>query len=242
MGTQERVSKILSACGVCSRRAAEALIEAGRVRVNGVQAELGQKADAETDEICVDGKRLSRSVQFCYLMLHKPRGYVTTVRDEKGRRTVMDLVAEVPERLWPVGRLDMDSEGLLLLTNDGAMTNHLLHPKHEVDKTYHVWVRGSVRPAVRQLRSMKILDGEPILRPNVHLLEENAWGGVLSVVIHEGKNRQVRRMCAACALEVLRLRRVQEGPVSLGDLPVGKWRPLTDEEVALLRGEEQELS
>lgn len=130
--------------GVCSRRAAEALIEAGRVRVNGVQAELGQKADAETDEICVDGKRLSRSVQFCYLMLHKPRGYVTTVRDEKGRRTVMDLVAEVPERLWPVGRLDMDSEGLLLLTNDGAMTNHLLHPKHEVDKTYHVWVRGSV--------------------------------------------------------------------------------------------------
>ena len=175
-------------------------------------------------------------------MLHKPRGYVTTVRDEKGRRTVMDLVAEVPERLWPVGRLDMDSEGLLLLTNDGAMTNHLLHPKHEVDKTYQVWVRGSVRPAVRQLRSMKILDGEPIRRPNVHLLEENAWGGVLSVVIHEGKNRQVRRMCAACALEVLRLRRVQEGPVSLGDLPVGKWRPLTDEEVALLRGEEQELS
>ena len=128
------------------------------------------------------------------------------------------------------------------MTNDGAMTNHLLHPKHEVDKTYHVWVRGSVRPAVRQLRSMKILDGEPIRRPNVHLLEENAWGGVLSVVIHEGKNRQVRRMCAACALEVLRLRRVQEGPVSLGDLPVGKWRPLTDEEVALLRSEEQELS
>ena len=242
MGTQERVSKILSACGVCSRRAAEALIEAGRVRVNGVRAELGEKADAETDEICVDGKCLPRRARFCYLMLHKPRGYVTTVRDEKGRRTVMDLVADVSERLWPVGRLDMDSEGLLLLTNDGAMTNHLLHPRHEVDKTYHVWVRGPICPAIRQLRSMETLDGEPIRRPDVRLLGETARGGVLSVVIHEGKNRQVRRTSAACALDVLRLRRVQEGPISLGDLSVGKWRPLTAEEIALLRKGLQDIS
>ena len=232
---EERISKILSAYGVCSRRAAEELLQAGRVSVNGAVAALGQKADAESDMICVDGRPLEEKEARCYLMLHKPRGYVTTASDERGRRTVLDLLPKNGARVWPVGRLDMDSEGLLLLTNDGDLTNRLLHPSHEVRKTYHVWVEGDLAAAVKPLRAMTDLDGEPICSPDVRILKKTAQGGMLSVVIHEGKNRQVRRMCAAVGLRVARLKRVGEGAITLGALPMGKWRALTDEEIALLK-------
>lgn len=235
--TEERISKILSAYGVCSRRAAEELIRAGRVTVNGAAAELGQKADILQDEICVDGKALTKRPQSLTIMLHKPRGYVTTASDEKGRKTVMDLVRGCGVRLWPVGRLDMDSEGLLLLTNDGALTNHLLHPSHAVDKVYHVWVSGDIAAAVPKLRAMEKLDGESIRCPDVKFIKKLDQGGILAVMIHEGKNRQVRRMCAHAGLQVSRLKRVREGAVSLGDLPMGKWRVLTEKEITLLKNE-----
>ncbi len=232
---EERISKILSAHGVCSRRAAEELIRNGRIQVNGTVANLGQRADAQTDLICVDGEPLKEKCEFLYIMLHKPRGYVTTVSDEKGRRTVMGLIRDIPERVWPVGRLDMDSEGLLLLTNDGDLTNHLLHPSHQIDKLYQVWVNGDTTAAIPALRNMTNLDGEAIRKPYVKLLRKNDNGGVLSIIIHEGKNRQIRRMCAAVGLRVSRLKRVRESALSLGDLPIGKWRYLTEEEVALLK-------
>jgi 23S rRNA pseudouridine2605 synthase len=233
---EERISKILSAHGLCSRRRAEEWIQAGRVTVNGACAVLGQKADAARDEICVDGEPLRRADAPCYVMLHKPRGYVTTVSDEKGRRTVMELVADVPVRVWPVGRLDMDSEGLLLLTNDGTLTDALLHPRHAVPKTYQVWVAGDLS-AVAQLRRLRQIDGQAIGRAQVRLLKPTEGGGVLSITIGEGKNRQIRRMCQAVGLTVLRLKRVREGALSLGSLPKGKWRALTEEEVAALKGE-----
>lgn len=233
--TEERISKILSARGVCSRRAAEDLLRDGRVTVNNAVAAVGQKADAERDRICVDGRLLGAREACCYLMLHKPRGYVTTVSDERGRKTVMDLLPENYPRVWPVGRLDMDSEGLLLLTNDGDLTHRLLHPSHEVRKTYHVWVEGDVSSALAPLRAMTDLAGERICPPGVRVLKQTGAGGMLSVVIHEGKNRQVRRMCAAVGLRVTRLKRVGEGRLVLGALPMGQWRPLTEEEVALLK-------
>ena len=233
--TEERISKIIASHGICSRRAAEDLIRSGKVTINGVLAELGQKADVQYDAICVNGRPLKAADAYIYVMLHKPRGYVTTVSDERGRKTVMDLLRDIPQRIWPVGRLDMDSEGLLLLTNDGALTNHLLHPSHEVSKVYHVWVEGDVRRALPQLRSMAVLDGEPICRPDVQVLKKTERGAVVRMVIHEGKNRQIRRMCASVSLRVMRLKRMQEGDVALGDLPLGKWRFLTEQEVAMLQ-------
>ena len=235
--TEERLSKLLSAHGLCSRRAAEELIRCGKVTVNGEIAALGQKADAAADEIVVDGKPLREKSEGCYLMLHKPRGYITTVSDERGRKTVMDLLQGCDTRVWPVGRLDMDSEGLLLMTNDGALTNRLIHPRHEIKKTYLVWVQGDAVAAVPVLRQMTQLEGEPIFRPEVCLKKTQKNGGLLSIVIHEGKNRQVRRMCAAAGLKVTRLKRVAEGSLTLGSLPLGRWRPLTKEEIARLNEE-----
>ena len=229
---EERLQKLLSAAGVCSRRAAEAYITAGRVQVNGVPARLGQRADPERDRITVDGRPLRAPGGTVWLMLHKPRGYVTTLSDEKGRRTCASLVADCGLRVWPVGRLDMDSEGLLLFTNDGEGTHYLLHPSHRVEKEYLVDVRGDVAAALPILRAPMALDGEPLAPALVRELGE----GRLSVTIHQGKNRQVRRMCAQAGLEVTRLRRVREGSLKLGDLPRGKWRALTGEEVRRLLG------
>ena len=207
--------------------------------MNGEKAELGCRADARRDRICVDGRPLRRADDAVYVMLHKPRGYVTTVSDEKGRRTVMDLLREIPQRIWPVGRLDMDSEGLLLLTNDGSLTERLLHPRHEIEKVYHVWTEGDVPTALPRLRSMTALEGESIRPPRVDVLQKTKRGAVLRVVIHEGKNRQIRRMCAAVSLRDARLKRVQEGGVALGTLPLGAWRYLTEQELALLSEEEK---
>lgn len=227
----QRLQKILSAGGVCSRRKAEEYLREGRVTVNGLPAALGDKADPETDTIALDGVPVGRTETRTLLMLYKPRGVVTTLADEKGRRTVADLVKDCGARVWPVGRLDLDSEGLLLLTDDGALTHALLHPSHEVEKEYRVWVEGDVDAALPVLRGPMELDGYALRPAQV----TPAGEGVLSVVIHEGRNRQVRRMCAAAGLRVRRLQRVREGELCLGALPVGAWRRLTGEELCLLR-------
>lgn len=228
---EERLQKILSAAGVCSRRQAETYLQAGRVTVNGRPASLGDKADPERDVIALNGTLIGKPKAFTYIMLHKPRGYVTTLADDRGRPTVAQLIAGCPVRLWPVGRLDYDSEGLLLCTNDGALTQRLTHPSHQVEKEYLVRVSGDVDAALPILTAPMYLDGEPLAPAQVSRLSPDR----LRVVIHQGKNRQVRRMCAAAGLEVLRLKRVREGSITLGNLPRGEWRFLTEHEIATLQ-------
>ena len=214
---KERLQKIIAAAGICSRRAAEDLLRQGRVQVNGQIAALGDRADPETDAVTLDGQPLSREPERVYLMLNKPRGYVTTLSDERGRRTAAELVSGCGARVYPVGRLDMDSEGLLLLTNDGAFANGLMHP------------RGEVRD----------LEGERIRPARVRELWRDGNKAALSVTIHEGKNRQIRRMCRQAGLAVRRLQRVREHTLTLGDLPVGRWRYLTQQELQMLEGSEK---
>ena len=228
---EERLQKLLSAAGVCSRRRAEEYILSGRVTVNGQQAGLGDKADPARDRIEVDGVPLSASQTHTYIMLNKPRGYVTTLSDEKGRKTVAQLVADCPARVWPVGRLDLNSEGLLLLTDDGALTQRLTHPSHAVEKEYRVWVSGDVDRALDLLSAPVYDGGEELTADRV----ERRGAYELTVVIHQGKNRQVRRMCAAAGLKVERLRRVREGTLLLDGLKPGQWRFLTEQEKAVLQ-------
>lgn len=228
---EERLQKILSRYGIASRRKAEELISERRVRVNGNTASLGDTAVDGEDVIEVDGVRLKKEPERLYLMLNKPRGYVCTLSDEKGRKTVAELVKDCGARVYPVGRLDLDSEGLLLLTNDGEWMQHLLHPRYEVNKVYEVSVAGEVRGAAETLASMTQLDGEPIRPAQVRVLRQGRDTAVLSITIHEGKNRQIRRMCAAAGLHVKRLKRVQEHALKLGALPVGVWRDLTEQEL-----------
>lgn len=227
----ERIQKILSAAGLCSRRQAEQYIAEGRVTVNGVTASLGEQADPDIDQIMLDGTPISRAPNKLYLMLNKPRGYVTTLSDEKGRHTVAELVRDCGERVYPVGRLDMDSDGLLLLTNDGEFAHRLTHPSHEMDKEYLVTVGGELSGCEGKLAALTALeDGSPIVPAQVRVVKREAGRWVLSVVIHQGLNRQIRRMCAMVGLKVLRLQRVREGTVHLGNLAQGKWRILTQEE------------
>ena len=231
----ERLQKILSARGVCSRRKAEELIQAGRVRCNGTVAALGDTADPDVDEILVDGKPLPTPKEYVYIMLNKPRGYVTTLSDEKGRPNAAQLI-DCGTRVYPIGRLDMDSEGLLLFTNDGDFANRLMHPRHEVDKTYRVLVEGFTEANLEKLKKPIELDGYVIRTPGVKLLRTRDRGQAqLLVTIHEGRNRQVRRMCAAAGMNVLRLQRISEGKVKLGNLEPGKWRHLTPAELAELK-------
>lgn len=232
---KERLQKILSARGIASRRKAEALILAGRVSCNGRVCCLGDSADPEMDQIFLDGQPLPAPEDFVYIMLNKPRGVVTTLSDEKGRKNAAQLVADCGLRVYPVGRLDMDSEGLLLFTNDGALANRLTHPKHEVEKTYVVSVTGYSEEAMTKLARPVRLDGYLIRPPKLRLLGRQGGSAQLSVTIHEGRNRQVRRMCAMAGLTVTQLRRVREGNLELGDLPPGKWRYLTADEVEALR-------
>ena len=234
----ERIQKILSARGVASRRQAERMITDGRVTCNGKVCNLGQVADPVIDVILVDGKPLPKHEERIYILLHKPRGYVTTLSDEKGRKNAAQLVVDCGTRVYPVGRLDMDSEGLLLFTNDGEFANLLMHPKHEIDKTYKVTVTGYTSAGLEQLKLPVTLDGYTIKPPKVQVLRSAASReekAVLLVTIHEGRNRQVRRMCAMAGMDVTRLIRIQEGPLSLGTLPSGKWRYLTAEEVDALQ-------
>lgn len=235
---KERLQKVLSARGVASRRQAEELIAAGRVTCNGQVCKLGDSADPETDTILVDGKPLPSSEKHVYILLHKPKGYVTTLRDELGRKNAAQLVADCGVRVYPVGRLDMDSEGLLLFTNDGEFANLVMHPKHEVNKTYRVMVKGFSEAGLRQLKKPVVLDGYRIKAPMVELIDcsaEQPDRAELEVTIHEGRNRQVRRMCAIAGMQVKRLIRIREGELLLGDLPCGKWRYLTDAEIAGLK-------
>ena len=236
---RERLQKLIARAGVCSRRTAETLLTAGRVTVNGVAAQLGDKADAETDVIAIDGTAIAFAEPSVYLMLNKPRGYVTTLRDELGRATAAELVADCGTRVFPVGRLDKESEGLLLFTNDGALMQAMTHPSHQVDKTYEVTVTGQLEGAEDRLSAVTELDGEPIVPAQVEIMERRKGQALLRVTIHQGKNRQIRRMCAQVGMQVTRLRRVSEDALTLGDLKPGQWRYLTDAEVAALKGSER---
>ena len=234
---EERIQKILSAAGLASRRRAEEYLTVGRVTVNGRTAALGEKADPQRDDIRLDGKPVRLAGAHTYLMLYKPRGYVTTLSDERGRRTVAQLVSGCGARVWPVGRLDLDSEGLLLMTDDGDFTQRLIHPSHQVEKEYLVTVEGDVDRAIPVLSGPMELDGIPLAPTRIGVLSrEGADRARLSVVIHEGRNRQVRRMCALAGLEVKRLKRVREGALALGRLRPGEWRRLTPQELRLALG------
>lgn len=231
----ERLQKLIAAAGLCSRRSAEEWIAQGRVSVNGRQAHLGDCADLSLDSVLVDGVPLGRNDRKRYLMLNKPRGYVCTLSDEKGRPTVAELVKNCGVRVFPVGRLDLDSEGLLLLTNDGEWMQRILHPKYEVNKTYHVTVAGEVGDAAKKLSRLTQIDGEAIRPAQVEILYRGRETAELAFTIHEGKNRQIRRMCTAVGLCVKRLRRVAEHDLLLGDLPIGAWRDLTERELSLFQ-------
>ena len=230
---KERIQKILSARGVASRRHAEELIKQGRVSCNGVICDLGDSADPTVDNIALDGKEIPAQSDKVYLMLNKPRGYVTTMSDEKGRRDVSELVADCGVRVYPVGRLDMDSDGLLIFTNDGDFANRMMHPRHEVDKTYQATVTGFKETGLRRFEKPMELDGYVLRIPQVRCLRKISLDkAVLQITIHEGRNRQVRRMCAIAGMHVTRLTRISEGNLHLGDLASGKWRYLTEKEIA----------
>ena len=230
----ERLQKIIAARGLCSRRQAEKWIEEGRVRLNGNTAHLGDTADVTEDVIEVDGKRLPKASKKLYLMLNKPRGYVTTLSDEKGRKNAAELVAGCGTRVYPVGRLDMDSEGLLLFTNDGEFANLMMHPKHEVNKVYRVWVTNFAPEKLEALAEPIELDGYKIKAPKIRPVRMEPTRAIVDVTIHEGRNRQVRRMCQAAGLEVARLVRISEGGLRLGDLKSGEWRYLEPRELVVL--------
>ena len=234
-----RLQKFFTDCGVLSRRAAEKEIEAGRVRVNGAVASIGQKIDPERDTVEYLGKTVAYTANAArhYILLHKPAGFVTTLSDEKGRKTVAALVRDVGARLYPVGRLDMNSDGLLLMTDDGALTERLTHPRHEIPKLYRVTVRGT--PTEEQLTRLNmpfLLDGYRTLPAKVRVCGTKDGNTQLSVELYEGRNRQIRRMCEAVGLRILQLTRIAIGRIALGDLPCGQYRHLTAQEVAYLKG------
>ncbi|MBE6703110.1 MAG: rRNA pseudouridine synthase [Ruminococcaceae bacterium] len=236
-----RLQKFFTDCGVLSRRAAEKEIEAGRVRVNGEVAHTGQKIDPESAKVEYAGKVIHYRPNAArhYILLHKPRGFVTTLSDEKGRQTVATLVESLGVRVYPVGRLDMDSDGLLLMTDDGALTERLTHPKHEIPKHYRVTVQG--HPTPEQLERLKrpfVLDGYQTLPATVSPIGRRGGNTLLAVELYEGRNRQIRRMCEAVGLRVVQLTRVAIGRITLGDLPLGQYRHLTPQEVAYLKGNE----
>lgn len=235
---KERLQKIISQFGIASRRQAEEMLRDGRVAVNGVIAELGASADPDQDQITVDGVLLSAKPGAVYLLLNKPRGYVTTLKDEKGRKHVGDLVRECGCRVYPVGRLDQYSEGLLLMTNDGELTNRLTHPKGLVKKIYHVWVNGFREEQLQTLTSSIVIDGRKTAPAKVRICSLKGESAMLEFTLLEGRNRQIRRLCEAAGAQVTRLKRIQEGKLCLGDLPVGKWRFLSRQEVQMLFAEE----
>ncbi len=232
----ERLQKLISGAGLSSRRGAEELIAAGKVSVNGVTAKLGDKANPELDEILVDGRLLPSAGEKLYIMLNKPKGYVTTMSDELGRKDVTELVKELPVRVYPVGRLDLNSEGLLLMTNDGDFANQMMHPSHNIVKVYRTWVTGGdVDAAAELMRGPMLIDGYTTAAAGVSVLKKTETGATLDISIHEGRNRQIRKMCEQAGLRVTRLKRIAEGGVLLGELKSGKWRRLTSAELAALR-------
>ncbi len=230
-----RIQKHLSQCGVASRRRAEELIMQGKVKVNGRVAQIGDSVDPKRDKVSVSGKNVVAVNEKRYIMLYKPRGFVTTMHDEKDRKCVNDLVRDVGVTVFPVGRLDKNSEGLLLLTNDGEFANHLTHPSSHVNKTYRVTVGGAVNEEqIDKMATGIMLDSKLTLPCDVYVIERKADRTVLIFTIHEGRNRQIRRMCEAVGLNVLRLKRTEIAGVKLGMLPQGKWRDLNERELKRL--------
>ena len=232
-----RLQKFMAEQGVASRRKSEDLIRAGKVKVNGHVAEIGMKINPRKDLVTVGKQKLTnvKNRKMVYVMLNKPRGYVTTVSDELGRKTVMDLLPDFGCRIYPVGRLDKDSEGLLLLTNDGSFTNCMTHPSHEYAKVYRVTVRPAVNDDILfNLRNGIEIDGRMTAPCEVTVLTEEENRVVLEFILHEGRNRQIRKMCESQGLEVARLKRISIGPVKLGMLKQGDYRELTEQDVKKL--------
>ncbi len=232
-----RLQKMLADCGVASRRKSEELIAKGSVKVNGVVAQIGDKVNPYKDKVVVNGKKITASAKpkYRYIMLNKPRGYVTTMSDEKGRKCVAELVADIPERVYPVGRLDRDSEGMLLFTNDGDFANTVMHPKKDIYKIYRVTVRPAVTDEmIAEFENGMMLDGRKTAPAEVRVISRQEGRVVLEILLREGRNRQIRRMCELLGLEVARLRRTAIGQVKLGMLKKGDWRDLTPEEVKKL--------
>ena len=233
---EQRIQKIIASSGFCSRRAAEKLIEEGRVTLNGKKVYLGTLADDIRDKIEIDGIPLPDSGKRTYIMLNKPRGYLSSMSDDRGRKTVAELTAGVGARVYPVGRLDYDSEGLLIMTDDGALAHRLMHPSHEIKKTYEVRVQGTdIEKALPILRLPLEIDGYKIHPAEVKLVRQTEDGTLILITISEGRNRQIRKMCDKAELKVLRLRRIAEGGLKLGKLPVGQWRYLDFSEIENLQ-------
>lgn len=227
-----RLQKFLSESGVASRRKAEELIIEKKVKVNGKVAGIGDKVNPKKDTVTVSGKRIVRKKKKYYIMLHKPRGFITTMSDEMDRKCVASLVKDVGERVYPVGRLDKDSEGLLLFTNDGEFANALTHPKKHVPKTYRVTVREKVTEAhLNKLTESMVIDGYETMPAEVHIVTREDTRTVMEIILHEGRNRQIRKMCEQVGLTVIRLKRTAVGTLKLGMLAQGKYRELTEEEV-----------
>ncbi|MBQ2758861.1 MAG: rRNA pseudouridine synthase [Clostridia bacterium] len=231
-----RLQKYMADCGVASRRKAEEMIAAGRVRVNGQIASVGDKINPKRDSVTVNGKKLTKDKNYIYLMLNKPRGFVTTMSDEMDRKCVAQLVADVGKRVYPVGRLDRDSEGLLLFTNDGEFANALTHPSRHIAKVYRV----SVKPAITEeqinvLTSSLMIDGRKTMPADVRVLSKEEDRSSLEITLFEGRNRQIRRLCEEAGLETVRLKRMSIGQLKLGGLKVGEYRYLTNDEVSLLK-------
>ncbi len=235
---EERLQKFLAEAGVASRRKAEELIAAGKIKVNGkVITELGTKIDPKKDEVLYLDKEVStKEVELVYIMLHKPEGYVTTAKEQFGRPGVMDLIRDVKARIFPVGRLDYDTSGLLLLTNDGDLTYKLTHPKHDVDKTYIAKLYGTPDDMdLQKFRRGVVIDGKQTKPAKMQILEKGERQSTVEIIIHEGRNRQVRKMCEAIKHPVAQLKRVATGDLTMGDLPKGKYRHLTQKEVKYLK-------
>ena len=231
-----KIQKYFTDCGVMSRRAAEIEIQKGNVLVNGKKAEIGLRIDPSCDVVEYLGKEVKpTSEQNVYIILNKPRGIVTTMSDEKGRTSVAELVKDVGARVYPVGRLDMDSDGLLLFTNDGTLANTLTHPRHDIPKIYRVTVAGAINEEqLAVLRSPLLIDGYKILPVKVDVISKEKQETVLEMTLYEGRNRQIRKMCEMADIRITRLCRIAIGEIKLGELKIGKWRFLTDKEVALL--------
>ena len=230
----KRIQKVLSAHGAASRREAERMISEGRVSINGIIATIGQGVDPEHDLITIDGIKIAEKPDHVYLMLNKPKGYLTTVTDDRGRKTVMELVKDAGSRIYPVGRLDLNSEGLLLFTNDGEFANKVMHPSYNKQKSYLVEAQGDIGTAIELLRKPLKIDDRIVCAVSVELVDASSNRGVLKITIVEGRNRQIRKMCTACGLMVKSLKRILIGSLELGTLKTGCWRYLTDDEVNMV--------